>query len=202
MMLRMSALISRHSQFLWVWQLVAAGASTAGFLEKVAADLDRELRTFKYPAMFPAEIAQRVDARRNSEKRGGQVHRSFPQYTELQHRPPALPGGTRWSYVSGGNDSEEGLKAEEGPPVMTFRLLPHLSEEQSLSVTARPNGTAAEQEVILAGNPQDKSCKGHCLRKAGRLNKIWGEHLKSHLATVMHGSIRSREGFTFGTTLI
>lgn len=53
-MLRMSALLSRHSQFLWVWQLAAAGASTAGFLlEKVAADLDRELRTFKYPAMFP-----------------------------------------------------------------------------------------------------------------------------------------------------
>ncbi|CAG13106.1 unnamed protein product [Tetraodon nigroviridis] len=45
-MLRMSALIGRHSQFLWVWQLVAAGASAAGLLEKVAADLEREPRTF------------------------------------------------------------------------------------------------------------------------------------------------------------
>lgn len=43
---------AQNSQFLCckLWQVVA-GASTAGFLEKVAADLDRELRTFKYPAM-------------------------------------------------------------------------------------------------------------------------------------------------------
>lgn len=51
--------------------MMAAGASIAGFLGKVAADLERELRTFKYPAMFPAEIAQRVDARRKSEAKRG-----------------------------------------------------------------------------------------------------------------------------------
>lgn len=111
-MLRMSPLISRHSQFLWVWFWVAAGASTAGLLEK---DLERELSTFKYPAIFPAQkkkITQRVDARRGSEQRGGQALRSFSQYSELQHRPPPLPGGTRRCYVSGGKDSEEGLKEQ------------------------------------------------------------------------------------------
>lgn len=58
-MLRTSApaVISINSQFLCckVWQF-AAGASTAGFLERAApVDLERELRTFKYPAMsfFP-----------------------------------------------------------------------------------------------------------------------------------------------------
>lgn len=39
-----------NSQFLCGWQF-AAGASTAGFLENAAADLERELRTFRYPAI-------------------------------------------------------------------------------------------------------------------------------------------------------
>lgn len=45
--------LAQNSQFLCckLWE-VAAGASTAGFLERVVADLERERRTFKYPAMI------------------------------------------------------------------------------------------------------------------------------------------------------
>lgn len=90
---------------------MAAGASTAGFLEKVAADLDRELSTFKYPAMFPAEIAQRVDTRRNSRaKKGAKRTGASRNILSFQRRPPSLPGGTRWRDVGGGDDSEAGLK--------------------------------------------------------------------------------------------
>lgn len=91
--------IRLHSQCLWVWQF-AAGASTAGFLEKVAADLERELRTLRYPAMSSGPNHFAVDTRWNSEQRGGQALLDSPHYTELQqHRPSSLPGGTRWCYV-------------------------------------------------------------------------------------------------------
>lgn len=72
-MLRMTPVICLHSQFLCckVWQF-AAGASTAGFLEIAAADLERELRTFKYPAMsqVPGPVHFVVHTGRNSEQRG------------------------------------------------------------------------------------------------------------------------------------
>lgn len=73
MMLGMNRL-SLHLQFLCckVWQF-AAGASTAGFLEKAApADLERELRTFKYPAISSRDRKHfAVNARRNRAKEGG-----------------------------------------------------------------------------------------------------------------------------------
>ena len=86
-----------HSQFLCckVWQL-AAGASTAGFRERaVAADLDRELTTFRYPAMTPRpESLQRSthDGARSRER----AHRpEAPQNKVCRStallRPPSPP---------------------------------------------------------------------------------------------------------------
>ena len=106
-MLRMTPVICLHSQFLWgtLW-IFAAGASTAGFLEKAAADLERELRTFKYPAMFffsgPDHFA--VQTRWNSEQRGGKASLCSGQYSErLSTAPPFFPSpaGDAGRYVRG-----------------------------------------------------------------------------------------------------
>lgn len=201
-MLRMPPLISLHSQFLWVWQLAAAGASTAGFLEKVAADLERELRTFKYPAMFEAEITQRVDARRKSEQRGGQAHQGFPQYTERQHRPTSLPGGRRWCYVRRGNDWEEGLKERRKGRATRLLSWPFTSFCTFLLNNYREILTAWSINEPKQGGVWVAFCRksirwfSNFLRKVGRLNTvIWGEHLKSLLATVyvwMHSECHTR----------
>lgn len=107
----MPPVIFLHSQFLCVWQF-ATGASTAGFLEKAAADLERELRTFKYPAMFLSPNDSAVDTRRNSEQRGGQALLGLLQYTEQQqHRPPFPSRRDKLSYVRV-NEPEEGLKQQ------------------------------------------------------------------------------------------
>ncbi|TWW76338.1 hypothetical protein D4764_13G0010000 [Takifugu flavidus] len=93
----MPPVISLHSQFLCVWQLAAAGASTAGFLEKVAADLERELRTFKYPAMFSAESGSTHDETRSKE--GAKRTRAFCNIPSGSTAPLSRPGGRRGCYV-------------------------------------------------------------------------------------------------------
>lgn len=118
-MLRMPPVISLHSQFLCVWQLAAAGASTAGFLEKVAADLERELRTFKYPAMFSAESGSTHDETRSKE--GAKRTRAFCNIPSGSTAPLSRPGGRRGCYVRGDDDSEERRAS-----VVTFHPLLHL----------------------------------------------------------------------------
>lgn len=126
-MLRMSRVISLHSQFLCdkVWQL-AAGASTAGFLERVAADLERELRTFKYPAMSP-NLRLTLDGTQS--KRGGKALPSSVQYREQQwqHRPSSLPGGTRWTLrqshrAGGGTETNSRLNCAAVEPSVQHRV--------------------------------------------------------------------------------
>lgn len=110
--------LSLHLQFLCckVWQF-AAGASTAGFLEKAApADLERELRTFKYPAMSSRDRKLfAVNARRNRAKEGGQTLRGSLQYShQQQHRPSPLPGGRRWVLRQSHTYPEEGPQQNGG----------------------------------------------------------------------------------------
>lgn len=116
-MLRMTPVNPLHSQFLCckVWQF-AAGASTAGFLEKAAADLDRELRTFRYPAMSPlARITLRltVDGNSAKSKEGAKCSRALCNIVQLQHRPPSPPRRDTLSATSeshrhrGGTDTKK-----------------------------------------------------------------------------------------------
>lgn len=76
--------LAQNSQFLCckLWE-VAAGASTAGFLERVVADLERERRTFKYPAMICPNYLQLITEKLRA-KKGRNEPRSL-QYSQHPH---------------------------------------------------------------------------------------------------------------------
>ena len=77
---------------------MVAGASTAGFLESVTADLEREVRTFKYPAMScPNQLQLMSDKPKSEKERYGAPSNAI--YTALTPPPPST--GSKLRQKSG-----------------------------------------------------------------------------------------------------
>lgn len=184
-MLRMPLLISRHSQFLWAWQLVAAGASTAGFLEKVAADLERELRTFKYPAMFRQKSLSGSTLDETQSKEGAKCTRAFCNIPSGSTAPLPAPAG------DAGLTSEVTTIQRSGGrlawPFTSFctSLMNNYWETFDSSATKWWWCNNCVSGAVCRKPTNVPSNHVAVLRKVGRVNTvIWGEHLKSLLATV------------------